>query len=127
MSRIGFTLIETVLVILILSIALPPFAMTVATVMQKNIYSQTQATAVMLAEAELERVANLRFSAVASESTAAFSSPFDKYTHQIVCGYVNPGALDTIVVGPTDYKRVQIIVNSNISGNITLTTIITNN
>lgn len=122
----GFTIIETILVIIILGITLTPFAILTATVMQKNVYSQAQATAVSLAEGELERVTGTRFSLLVNEAQAAFSAPFANYTHQVVVDYVNSSALNTPVAGPTDYKRVEIRVNNIVSGTIKLVSLSAN-
>jgi len=127
MKKKGFTLIESLLVIVILGIALPPFTVLVMNVLQQNIHSQAQATAVDLAESELERASGTRFSLVTNEvSSTAFSAPFSAYTHQWVVDYVNANALDTPVPGPTDYKRVKVQVASSISGTVTITTLVTN-
>ena len=122
----GFTIIETIIVIMVLGITLTPFAILVATVMQKNVYSQAQATAVSLAEGELERITGTRFSLLANEAQAAFSAPFMNYTHEVVVEYVNPLALNTPVVGPTDYKRVEIRINNVVSGTIKLISLAAN-
>lgn len=122
----GFTLIEAIIVMIILGICLTPFAILVVNVMSQNIYSQAQATAIALAESEMERVTNLRFSLVNDEAQVPFSVPFSAYNHEIIVDYVNAGNLNTPVGGPTDYKRVQIVVRSSISGPITLTTLVTN-
>ncbi|MCX5715689.1 MAG: prepilin-type N-terminal cleavage/methylation domain-containing protein [Candidatus Omnitrophica bacterium] len=122
----GFTLIEVILSIIILGVILTPFSVLVSNVIRQNIYSQAQATAVSLAEGELERITNMRFAAVAAEASAAFAAPFGAYTHAAAVDYVNAGALNTPVAGPTDYKRVQVSVNNTVSGTITLTTLVTN-
>lgn len=114
------------LVIAILGIALPPFTVLVINVLQQNIHSQAQATAVALAESELGRASGTRFSLVANEvSATAFSAPFGAYTHQWVVDYVNANALDTPVPGPTNYKRVKVQVANSISGTVTITTLLT--
>ncbi|MCX5710064.1 MAG: type II secretion system protein [Candidatus Omnitrophica bacterium] len=120
----GFTLIEAVIVIAVMGIVLVPFTILVVNVMSQNAYSQAQSTAVALGEGELERVTGTRFSSVAAEAATAFAAPFNNFTHQVVVDYVNSGALNTAVVGPTDYKRVQIKINSPVSGTITLTTLV---
>jgi len=126
-NRKGFTLIEAVMAMIIMAISLTPFSILIATVMtQQNGFSQAQATAVALAEGEMERVTAERFSLCVSESVAAFAAPFSTYTRQIVVDYVNAGALDTPVAGPTDYKRVQVKVANNMTGTITLTSLVAN-
>jgi prepilin-type N-terminal cleavage/methylation domain-containing protein len=111
----GFSLIETVLVMVILAICLTPFAILTVNVMRKNIYSQAQATSVALAEGEIERLTMTRFSQLANEPSSVFPSPFDAYSKQT-----------TVVESPTNYKNVQVRVSNSISGNITLTTLVAN-
>ncbi|MCU0651875.1 MAG: type II secretion system GspH family protein [Candidatus Omnitrophica bacterium] len=121
----GFTLIETIITMIVLSIVLIPFSVLTTNVIVKNTRSQAAATAVALAEGEMEWVTSLRFSAVVDEA-AAFSSPFTAFTKEVVVDYVNSLAFDTPVIGPTDYKRVQIRVAHPLSDTITLTTLVAN-
>lgn len=126
-NKKSFTIIEAVMSMIIIAITITPFAILVATVMaQQNGFSQAQATAVALAEGEMERVTAERFSLCVSEAAVAFSAPFAAYTKQIVVEYVNAGALDTAVAGPTDYKRIQVRVNNTMAGTNTLVTILAN-
>jgi Tfp pilus assembly protein PilV len=126
-NKKSFTIIEAVMSMIIIAITITPFAILVATVMaQQNGFSQAQATAVALAEGEMERVTSERFSLCVSEAAAAFSAPFAAYTKQIVVEYVNAGALDTSVAGPTDYKRIQVRVSNAMAGTNTLVTILAN-
>jgi len=122
----GFTLVETVLVIIVMGITLTPFSILVVNVMQQNIKSQAWSTAVALAEGEMERVCSLPFSDVINETSLAFSAPFSAYSHQIVVNNVTSAALNTPVSGATNYKNVKVSVNNIVSGNVTLTTIVTN-
>lgn len=140
----AFTLIETILTMVILGISLTPFSILVINVMQQNAYSQVHATAVSLAEKELERVTNLRFNdhsgasdtdGVVCESATAFAAPFAAYSYQVAVDYVNVADLNTSVGRPyncpasgstTNYKRVAVIVTNSIAGSVTLTSLIAN-
>lgn len=135
-SKKSFTLVETVTVIIISAICLTPFSILVLNVIAQNIRSQAWATAVSMAEAEMEMVTATRFSALTCSGMTAFSAPFTAYTYQISVHYVNPNALNTSVGQPagcpsssgmtTDYKRVLISVNNSISGTVNLVTLVTN-
>lgn len=126
-SKKGFTLIEVILVMVILAISLPPLCILIVNVVRKNVLTQVQATATALAEGEMEKVTNMRFSGIATTAQTAFSAPFTAYNYTITVDYVNASDLNTPVVpGPTNYKRVQVMVNNAISGNLTLTTLIAN-
>jgi len=126
MNRKGFTLVETVMTMIILGIVLTPFSVLTTNVIARNVRSQASATAVALAESEMERVTSLRFSLVNDEALSSFSAPFNGFTKEIAVDYVNPNALDTPVAGPTDYKRIQIKVSSATADTITLTTLVAN-
>lgn len=123
MSKKGFTIIETVIFIVVLGIVLAPFSILIVNVMAKNAYSQAWATSVAIAEGEMERVTNLRFQSVEGEIPVAL---FTTTNYQVNVDYVNANDLNTPVAGPTDYKRVQIVVNNYIAGTVTLTTLVTN-
>jgi hypothetical protein len=84
--------------------------------MSKNIYSQVQATAVALAEGEIERLTMMRYSLLVSDAVpSTFPSPFEAYSKQT-----------TVVMSPANYKNVRVQVSNIISGNITLTTLVAN-
>jgi len=123
-NKKAFTLIEAVLVIAIMGITLAPFSVLVVNVMRQNAYSQVQATAVALAEGQMEILTATRFSLLSDAASTPFSAPFSNYTYQVEVDYVNSGALNTPVVGPTDFKRVQVIVNNSLLGSLTLTSLV---
>lgn len=137
MQKKAFTLIETILVVVVLGISLPPLCILIVNVVQKNVLSQVQATATSLAEREMERVTALRFSGVNCEPQTALGSPFSTYAYKVDVDYVNAADLNTSVGQPslcasaggttTNYKRVQITVSHSITGDLKLTTLVTNN
>ena len=122
-EKSGFSLIETVLVMVILGICLTPFAILTVNVMSKNIYSQAQATAVALAEGEIERLTMTRYSLLANEASSAYPSPFSAYNKQTTVMYVTWTALNTNSGSDTGYRNIKVQVSNSISGNITLTTL----
>jgi Tfp pilus assembly protein PilV len=113
MRYAGFTLIETVIFIIVLSIALTPLSIMLVNIAQQNIYSQAYSTAIALAEGEMERILNIPFSSISSETQTAFTSPFGVYRRQAIVDYVNPTDLNTAVAGPTSYKRIRLLVDSS--------------
>lgn len=121
----GFSLIETMLAVLIIGICVTPISILIINVMSQNIHTQALATAASLAEARLEDVLSMRFSAVNNTTPAVFTQPFGAYSWRVVSDYVDAGNLNSPVAGPTDYKRVQVIVNSSIAGEAGLVTLIT--
>lgn len=124
--KAGFTLIEVILTMVILSISLTSLSILVINVVRQNVLSQAQATSASLAEKETERLTNMRFSSVTTQAQTGFPAPFSAYSYEVIVDYVNAGDLNTPVAGPTDYKRARIIVTNDISGAITLTTLVTN-
>ncbi len=135
-NKRSFSLIEVIITISVLSICLTPLCIMIVNVVQKNVLSQVQATAVSLAQGEIERVSNLRFSSVNCEAQSAFSTPFSAYSRQVLVDYVNSGALNTSLGQPslcasaggstTNYKRVQMVITHPIIGSLTLITLLTN-
>ena len=50
-----------------------------------------------------------------------FTGDFSNFSAAVNVSYVNSTDLDTAVAGPTDYKRVEVVVgHSNWAGNIRL-------
>jgi prepilin-type N-terminal cleavage/methylation domain-containing protein len=106
----GFTLVELVVAIVLGAIILIPTSVVVVEAMMKSVNPEYFTTASFLLEQELERVENLRFSEVANQGPTAYTGNFSTYSYQVSFYYVNPGALNTQVAGPTDYKRVTISI-----------------
>jgi Tfp pilus assembly protein PilV len=127
----AFTLIETIIFIVVLGVALTPLSILVVNVTAQNTYSQAHATAVALAEGEMDRILNLSFSSINDEAQTAFSAPYSVYRWQTIVDYVDPTDLNTPVdPAVTNYKRVRIIVDSStnilLGNSIILTTVATN-
>ncbi len=59
-----------------------------------------------------------------SQGAAMAAYPF--FTQRAAVCYVNPGALDTCVPGPTDYKRVSVSIEWSASDQVQLVSIFTN-
>lgn len=125
-NKKGFTLIETVIFIVLMGIIMTPVGLLISNLVVQNSKSQIWATVISLAEGEMERVTGTRFSAVGDEAVSAFASPFTSFTKEVVVDYVNANNLDTSVVGPTDYKRVQIKVTHPLSGTVSIVTLVSN-
>jgi len=124
----GFTLIETVIGIVVLGvIALGLFA-TFTGVFKNAVQDETISIAVSLARGELERVTRLSFASVDSQhrdSPVSFGGNFANYSWQIRVDAVPVGiAIDP---GMTNYKQVEARVTNVIMGDTSLKTIVTNN
>ncbi len=127
LSQEGFTLIETVITLIVLSIA----AVGVLTVFTAGITGSANPLiinqAVQLAQGEMdevvgERVAN-GFNGINAACITTMPSGFG-------CGrtiiYVNPGSLNTAAGGPTNYKHVTVSISQPTIGSIGLDTLVTN-
>lgn len=127
-SKGAFSLVEVILVVLILDITLTPVSILIMNVFIQNPSPQGLAVPVGLAEGQMERITSLRFSSISSDSLHVFSAPFLAYGYQVTADYVNPTALNTAVVGPTDYKRVRldIIKNASSQNVLSLISLVTN-
>ena len=124
----GFTLIETVIGIIVLGIiALGLFA-TFTGVFTKAVQDEVISVATSLAKGELERTARLSFASVVSQnagSPVSFGGNFTNYSWQIVVNAV-PVAIASDA-GMAQYKQVESRVTNPMVGDISLKTIVTNN
>jgi len=124
----GFTLIETVIGIVVLGIiALGLFA-TFTGVFTNAVRDEVVTIATSLAKGELERTARLSFASVVSQnagSPVSFGGNFTNYSWQIVVSAV-PVAIASDA-GMAQYKQVESRVTNPMVGDISLKTIVTNN
>lgn len=127
MKKNGFTLIELIMTIVIGAIILIPVSVLVVESVTNTIMPEHFAIASSLLEREIERVSNLRFSAVANEGPTSYGGNFSEYLRQVSFYYVNSGALNTQVAGPTDYKRVTITISRSGLPSVSAVTLLTNN
>jgi len=124
----GFTLIETVIGIVVLGIiALGLFAIFTG-VFTNAARDEVVTIATSLAKGELERVSRLSFASIVSQnagSPVSFGGNFTNYSWQIVVSAV-PVA---IASDPSmaQYKQVESRVTNPMVGDISLKTIVTNN
>lgn len=112
--RYGFTLIETIIFIVIVAIILPAFAVGSYNLLIFSVRADFDATALTLAEGRLEELSGYRFSQVSSESSTSFPIPFNQYSSSVEVFYVNgPSSLETAAGLPTDYKRIWVYISSS--------------
>lgn len=124
----GFTLIETVIGIVVLGIiALGLFA-TFTGVFTNAARDEVVTIATSLAKGELERVGRLSFASVVDQnrdSPVSFGGNFANYSWQIRVDAV-PVAIASDA-GMAQYKQVESRVTNPMVGDISLKTIVTNN
>lgn len=119
----GFTLVEIVIAVSILSIALGTLFMVYASVIQQAAVPRMMNTGAHLVEQELERVTALRFSQVNNEGPTAFPGSFSDYTYEVSVTAVPPALADDAAM--TQYKQVEIIVRRGAQEAARMTTIMT--
>lgn len=127
MKKNGFTLIELIMTIVVGAIILIPTSVVLVESVTHTRMPEHYTTASALLDREIERVSDLRFSAVANEGPAAYGGNFSDYSRQVSFYYVNSGALNTQVAGPTDYKRITITISRSGFPSVSAVTLTTNN
>jgi Tfp pilus assembly protein PilV len=124
----GFTLIETVISILVIGIAFLGLVAVVTGVLTNATRDEGMAIATMLAREEMERVTRLSFSSVLDEhrdSPVSFGGNFSNYLWQVRVDAVPVDIANDPTM--TDYKQVEVRVTNGIIGTVSLKTLVTNN
>ena len=124
----GFTLIETIIGIVVLGvIALGLFA-TFTGVFKNAVRDEVVTVATSLAKGELERVTRLSYASIVDQnrnSPVSFTGNFANYSWQI-----RVDAVPVVIANDpsmTNYKQVESRVTNALLGDISLKTIVTNN
>jgi len=123
----GFTLIETIMAILVLSIAFLGLVAVVIGVFTNATHDEAMTIATMLAKGEMERVMGLSFANVDDEnedSPVAFTGNFSNYSWEVIVSAVPVAIASDPTM--TNYKQVEAMVTNAIAGDINLKTIVTN-
>ena|SRR3989339_579457 len=108
MGQKGFTLIELVIAIVVVSIAFYAIISVFITVAPRNINAEDLSKATYLANRVMEETTAKSFSSISSVSPTSFASPFSNYNYQVVVDYVTTAEPDVVSVNPTNYKRVKV-------------------
>ena len=118
-NKSGFTIVELVAVIIVLAVCLAPFGVMFSHVMEKHAEPEAQQVATALAQSEIERASNLRFSNIANEGPTIFPN-FPNYSYQVIV---------TPIAGQHDmdeYKQIEVrVTNSSLGVTVSLITIAT--
>lgn len=120
MNKKGFTLIETVIGIVVIGIIALGLFSAFTGVFTNACRDEVLTVAVSLAKGEMERVAHLAFSAINSTPDTNFQGNFSNYSCQVIVSQV-PFAPDTL-----QYKQVEVLVANSLVGDVSLKTIVTN-
>jgi prepilin-type N-terminal cleavage/methylation domain-containing protein len=123
----GFTLIETIISIVIIGIAFMGLLSIFTAVYKNAVYDETLTVSAMLAGAEMERVRALSFAGVDDEnrdSPEAFTGIFSNYRWQVRLDPVPVAIANDPAMA--DYKQVEVRVSNDIAGQVSLKTIVAN-
>ncbi len=121
----GLTLVELILTIIIIAICFIPVSVIYQQVLGNAHRTRVIAVAESLASSKLDEVLGDGFASVSDESSTSFSSPFTDYSYEVEVDYVAAADLTTAVVGPTEYKRIEVKVTHSEIGTMTLTSLLT--
>lgn len=88
----GFTLIEVLIAIVILSFGLLGMASLTVGIIKGNKFSNNLSTATTLAQDQMEDIRRTDYSSVASVTRAVLSSPFDEYKREVTATDGSPAS-----------------------------------
>ena len=127
LSIAGFTLVEMLMAIIVISLCAGSLAVFFEQASQGSYKTRVLTIASALAEEKMEETISLGFSSVSDSGPAAFSSPFNEYTAQVVVHYAQANNLD-VSVDPvvTAYKTVEVLVDHSAIEAISLKSLLTN-
>lgn len=123
MNRKGFTLIEIIITIVVLSIAIGTLMTVSSSILSSSVTPEVLDRSSELAEQQLERISNLRFSQVVNEGPAPFTGNFTNYSYRIVVAPVPASIADDAAMAR--YKQVTITITQPGGSTVNLTTIVT--
>ena len=110
----GFTLIETVISIVIIGVVFLGLLAVVTGVFTHATRGEVMSVATMLAKGEMERVSGLGWSA--ADDSGSFAGNFSDYSWEI-----------DVTATDSEHKQVDVTVTNTMIGSVTLTTMVTNN
>jgi prepilin-type N-terminal cleavage/methylation domain-containing protein len=108
----GFSLIEVILAIAIIGAAFASMAYVFSNTTMHNTTLEFETTATLLAHQKMEEITAKDFLDIAAIGQTSFGGDFARYRSQVDVGYVNAADLDSVVGGPTDYKRIVVTVTA---------------
>lgn len=126
MKKQGFTLVELVVSLVIISIAFYAVISVFITVAPRNINIESLSKATYLSNRILEETMAKDFNSIASVSATNISSPFNNFQYQITVDFVTTSEPDSVSVQPTPYKRVKVRVWGGIGAQSEVVNLVTN-
>ena len=126
MRKKGFTLIELIITVLVVSIAVYTLLIIIFTATTNTVQLDTMTTGLHLAKGRLEEVSSQAYSNITAESLSAFGGDFADFNSEVAVFFVSGEALDVPVVVDSGYKKITVKVSSsNLASTIEVSTLIT--
>ena len=126
-NKNGFTIIEVIIFIVIVSVGFLILSATYTTVLEDNATGENLSVATSLCEGKMEEILDTHsFDTIASVSETAFAAPFGSYTYEVNWFYVHPVNLKVNAGVVTDYKVVEVFVDHGCIEPVKLTTLMVN-
>ena len=123
----GFTLIELIVGIAVISISFLALITVFTTVVPRNIDVEGLTKATFLAEGKMEEILVQPFGSITDEAGTSFPAPFEKQKYAVEVHHVSADDLDSYVVpaDSPDYKNVKVKVWSGLIDTIEVVTLVT--
>lgn len=127
----GFTLIETIITLVVLSIAAVGVLSVFTAGMKGSADPLIINQAISLAQGEMDVIMSVKkqvngFTALGIGAGGCTSTMLADFTCSRNVFYVDPGDLNTSVGGPTDYKHVTVTVTAPAVGDVVIDALVTN-
>lgn len=117
----GFSLVEAVIAIVVLSSFFIGISYVMSNTTLHNADIDRSITAIFLAREKMDETMAKDFANISSVAQTAFTGDFAIYRYQVDFTYVNAADLDTSVPGPTEYKRIVVLITATgWTGNVRL-------
>jgi type II secretory pathway pseudopilin PulG len=127
----GFSLFESVLVIVMVGVTFLAFGYVFGSIDQEALSADLTVLASKLAREKMEEVVQLKadsgYGAVSSEAAATVTSGSWQFTREVSVGFVNPADFSSSG-SDTGYKKVDVVVSwgGGVGESVTLTSLVTN-
>lgn len=123
----GFTLIETVIAIVIIGVVFMGLLAVFTGVFTNAVRDEALTVATSLAKGELERVTRLSYASIKiiPASNVSFTGNFANYSYQIIVSAVPVAIANDLTM--TNYIQIEVRVTNGLTGVVSLKTIATNN
>ncbi len=110
MKQHGFTIIETVLGIALLSAVFLGLSVLLSSAARDSVEAEVMTTATLLSRQMMEETLVKDFSQISAVSQTVFSGSLSDYTYEVTVDYVESADLTSVSISATDYKRVTITI-----------------